>query len=81
MLILPSLGAFLGTTDESFVLITSHQIAESLGQTSSAFWLITGYNLGYSMALPIYGRIYEIVGQRKAFLLAYVLYAVGAAVM
>ena len=75
------IGAFLGTTDESFVLITSQRIAEELGESSSAFWLIAGYNLGYSVALPIYGRIYEIIGQLKSFLLAYVLYAVGAAVM
>jgi hypothetical protein len=32
------------------------------------------------MALPIYGRVYEVLGQRKTFLIAYALYTVGCIV-
>ncbi|KAJ5896619.1 uncharacterized protein N7473_006018 [Penicillium subrubescens] len=73
-------GTFLGISDEFFVLTTSRQIAESFNKGSSSSWLFVGYNLGYSMALPIYGRVYEVLGQRKTFLIAYALYTVGCIV-
>jgi MFS family permease len=74
------IGTFLGISDEFFVLTTSRQIAESFNKGSSSSWLFVGYNLGYSMALPIYGRVYEVLGQRKTFLIAYALYTVGCIV-
>lgn len=73
-------GSFLATADETFVLTTAREIAESFQKGSSSMWLITGYNMGYSMALPIYGRLYEVAGQRRTFLLAYTLYGVGCGV-
>ncbi|KAJ5438339.1 uncharacterized protein N7458_009337 [Penicillium daleae] len=73
-------GTFLGISDEFFVLTTSRQIAESFHKGSSGSWLFVGYNLGYSMALPIYGRLYEVLGQRKTFLLAYAFYGLGCIV-
>lgn len=73
-------GTFLGISDEFFVLTTSRQIAESFHKGPSGSWLFVGYNLGYSMALPIYGRLYEVLGQRKTFLLAYAFYGLGCIV-
>ncbi|KAJ5947703.1 hypothetical protein N7466_000718 [Penicillium verhagenii] len=47
------LSAFLASSDDSFVLSTSSDIAADLGATKASTWLITGFNLGYMVSLPV----------------------------
>ncbi|KAJ5465510.1 hypothetical protein N7530_009297 [Penicillium desertorum] len=71
------LACFLANADESFVLTTGSDVASALNASSSAAWLITGYNLGYILALPMYGQICDLTGPRKAILLALTVYGCG----
>ncbi|CRL26995.1 Sucrose/H+ symporter, plant [Penicillium camemberti] len=63
--------------DESFVLTTGSDVASDLNASSSAAWLITGYNLGYILALPVYGQICDSTGPKRAILLALTVYGSG----
>ncbi|KAJ6155972.1 hypothetical protein N7497_004857 [Penicillium chrysogenum] len=71
------LACFLANADESFVLTTGSDVASALNASSSAAWLITGYNLGYILALPMYGQICDLTGPRKAIILALTVYGCG----
>ncbi|KAJ5597702.1 hypothetical protein N7537_007786 [Penicillium hordei] len=71
------LACFLANADESFVLTTGSDVASALNASSSAAWLITGYNLGYILALPIYGQICDLTGPTRAILLALTVYGFG----
>ncbi|OQD64419.1 hypothetical protein PENPOL_c007G05983 [Penicillium polonicum] len=71
------LSCFLANADESFVLTTGSDVASALNASSSAAWLITGYNLGYILALPIYGQICDLTGPTRAILLALTVYGCG----
>ncbi|KAL2698827.1 hypothetical protein AAEP93_010215 [Penicillium crustosum] len=71
------LACFLANADESFVLTTGSDVASALNASSSAAWLITGYNLGYILALPVYGQICDSTGPKKAILLALTVYGLG----
>ncbi|CAG8260874.1 unnamed protein product [Penicillium nalgiovense] len=71
------IACFLANADESFVLTTGSDVASALNASSSAAWLITGYNLGYILALPMYGQICDLTGPRRAILLALTVYGFG----
>ncbi|KOS43232.1 hypothetical protein ACN38_g5877 [Penicillium nordicum] len=71
------LACFLANADESFVLTTGSDVASALNASSSAAWLITGYNLGYILALPIYGQICDLTGPTRAILMALTVYGCG----
>ncbi|CAI7600682.1 unnamed protein product [Penicillium palitans] len=71
------LACFLANADESFVLTTGSDVASDLNASSSAAWLITGYNLGYILALPVYGQICDSTGPKRAILLALTVYGSG----
>ncbi|CEJ58991.1 hypothetical protein PMG11_07629 [Penicillium brasilianum] len=71
------LGIFLAIGDEYFVFTTSGHIASDFHRLSLAPCLITAYNLGYSVTLPMYGRVCEIYGYKITLLVAYLVFTVG----
>ncbi|KAI2890084.1 hypothetical protein CBS63078_1463 [Aspergillus niger] len=71
------LGAFLASTDESLVIATYDIIASEFHELSKASWLVTGYNLGYCIALPVYGTLADILGRQRSMLLGYLVFALG----
>ncbi|KAI2818571.1 hypothetical protein CBS115989_5055 [Aspergillus niger] len=71
------LGAFLASTDESLVIATYDIIASEFHELSKASWLVTGYNLGYCIALPVYGTLADSLGRQRSMLLGYLVFALG----
>ncbi|CEJ60628.1 hypothetical protein PMG11_09197 [Penicillium brasilianum] len=74
------LGIFIAYCDESFVIATHKEIAYSFGQISTSYWLVTGFNLGWAIALPTYGRLYDTYGGKNTLLPAYIFGAVGVTI-
>ncbi|KAJ5780601.1 MFS general substrate transporter [Penicillium paradoxum] len=70
-------GVFLASADKSILLATQGEIASSLHAPSSAPLLLVSYNLGFCVALPVYGFLSDIYGCRRFLLLAYALFGVG----
>ncbi|CAI7592582.1 unnamed protein product [Penicillium manginii] len=73
-------GVFLASADKYVLLTTQNRIAISLQSPSSASLLLVSYNLGFCVALPVYGFLSERYGSRKFLLAAYALFSVGCAV-
>ncbi|KAL4796458.1 major facilitator superfamily domain-containing protein [Aspergillus venezuelensis] len=71
------LGSFLANADDSFVLTTVSDISASLGAANATTWILTSYNVGYIIALPLYGQLCDMVGRKKTLMLAYLLYICG----
>lgn len=44
----------------------------------NAAWLVTGYLLAYSVSMTFMGRLSDIHGRRKVFLIALVIFAIGS---
>ncbi|RAK76332.1 MFS general substrate transporter [Aspergillus fijiensis CBS 313.89] len=70
-------GVFLASADKSILLATQGEIASSLHSPSSASLLLVIYNVGFCIALPVYGFLSDIYGCRRFLLSAYGLFAVG----
>ncbi|KAJ6010862.1 MFS general substrate transporter [Penicillium sp. IBT 35674x] len=73
-------GVFLASADKSILLTTQTQIASSLHSPSNAALLLVSYNLGFCVALPVYGFLSDIYGSRNFLLISYVLFAIGCAI-
>ncbi|KAJ5387068.1 MFS general substrate transporter [Penicillium cosmopolitanum] len=73
-------GVFLASADKYVLLTTQTKIALSLQSPSSASLLLVSYNLGYCVALPVYGFLSHLHGSRKFLLISYALFAIGCAI-
>lgn len=50
----------------------------SIDQLDQATWIITGYLLGYTAAMPLVGRLSDIHGRRRVYLLCVLVFVVGS---
>ncbi|RKF78921.1 Vacuolar membrane amino acid uptake transporter fnx2 [Golovinomyces cichoracearum] len=75
--ILASTGVFISGIDQSFISATYVDIASSMKALQNASLLLTAYNLGYSIALPLYGKLSDDCGRKSPLLTAYLIFAAG----
>ncbi|EFR04150.1 hypothetical protein MGYG_07157 [Nannizzia gypsea CBS 118893] len=71
------LGVFLAGADESMVLVTFQTIASHFKQLGDSPWVLAGYNLGYCVALPVYGKLSDTYGRQIPLVVAYCLFSGG----
>jgi EmrB/QacA subfamily drug resistance transporter len=43
-------------------------------------WVVTGYLIAYTLTIPLFGRISDLIGRRNTFLIALVIFAIGSVV-
>jgi MFS family permease len=71
---------FLDGLDVSMVGVTLPSIRTDLGiSTSQLQWVVSGYVLGYGGLLLLGGRTADLLGRRRTFLIAVVVFAVASA--
>src|SRR5437867_12520262 len=77
-----SLGIFLAALDQTVVVTALWPISTDLQipvtELDKAAWLVTAYLLGYTVALPIMGRVADVYGHRRVYLVALGLFMVGS---
>ncbi|KAF3893630.1 Vacuolar membrane amino acid uptake transporter [Trichophyton interdigitale] len=71
------LGVFLAGADESMVLVTYQAIASHFKQLGDSPWVLAGYNLGYCVALPVYGKLSDTYGRQIPLVVSYCLFSGG----
>ncbi|WP_245966765.1 MFS transporter [Sphaerisporangium album] len=70
---------FLDALDVSMVGVALPSIQADLGLTTSSLqWIVSGYVLGYGGLLLLGGRTADLLGRRRVFLTALVLFAVAS---
>jgi EmrB/QacA subfamily drug resistance transporter len=81
VLFVAGLAMFLDALDVSMVGVALPSIGAELGlETSSLQWIVNGYILGYGGLLLLGGRMADLLGRRKVFLTALVVFGVASLV-
>ena len=77
-----SAGVFLAALDQTMVVTVLPSILQGLRipltRLDSASWIITGYLLGYTVAMPLFGRIADVRGRRLMYAVALGIFVLGS---
>ncbi|ODA81067.1 hypothetical protein RJ55_04029 [Drechmeria coniospora] len=58
-------------------MVTYETIASQFDAVSDKAWILTGYNLGYCIALPVYGKTSDTYGHKAPLAASYALFSIG----
>lgn len=76
-------AVFVAALDQTMVLTVMPSIMRSfyisVRDLNDAGWIITGYFLGYTVAMPLFGRLADVWGRRPMALVALATFLVGSA--
>ena len=75
---------FIAADDQTVVVTVLPQImtfmkVDVVKDIDQASWIITGYLLGYVSAMPLIGRVSDVVGHRRAYFACTLLFMAGSA--
>ncbi|MHB9150530.1 MAG: MFS transporter [Thermoleophilia bacterium] len=75
-------AVFLAALDQTMVVTVLPAIMKTLHipytKLDDAAWIVTGYLLGYTVAMPLFGRLADVRGRRLMFVAALVVFALGS---
>ena len=75
-------GVFLAALDQTMVVTVLPSILRDLHisftRLDDAAWIVTGYLLGYTVAMPLFGRIADVHGRRLMYLVSLAIFAGGS---
>ena len=76
------LGIFIAGFDQTFVVTILPDILDGIqlpvDRFGDAAWIVSGYLLGYTVALPVMGRIADVYGHVRVYILALLLFMLGS---
>ena len=76
-------AVFVAALDQTMVLTIMPSIMRSfyvgVDRLNDVGWIITGYLLGYTVAMPLFGRLADVVGRRTMAIVALLLFLIGSA--
>jgi MFS family permease len=76
------IAVFLTALDQTVVVTALPQITADLNidalHLDRAAWIVSGYLLGYVVAMPLMGRISDLYGRRRVFLICLAIFASGS---
>lgn len=76
------IGVFVGGFDQTFVVPVLATILSDLripiNEFGKASWIINGYLLGYTVAMPLMGRIADVYGHLRVFVIGLLIFMGGS---
>jgi MFS family permease len=82
LMILAALGVFFAADDQTSVVAILPDMVKDVGLSQDEFyraaWIINGYILGYIVAMPLMGRVADLLGHGRIFALALALYCAAS---
>ena len=76
------LGVLIAADDQTVVVTILPSMMDDLelgiNELDQVSWTITGYLLGYTAVMPLMGRISDVYGRRRIYLLAMAVFALGS---
>ena len=82
ILTIVSLGVFVAALDQTVVVTALPSVMADIRipvtQLDRASWIVTGYLLGYTVAMPLMGRISDVYGHPRLYQVSLVLFALGS---
>jgi len=86
ILALISFSVFLGALDLTVVSTILRQVIFDLeipfpSGLNQAAWIVTGYLLAYTLTMPVMGRLSDLYGRRRVFLVCLLLFVLGSMVV
>src|SRR5260370_16853559 len=75
-------AVFLTALDQTVVVTALPKIITDLQippeQLDRAAWIVSGYLLGYVIAMPLMGRVSDMYGRRRIFLICLGIFVIGS---
>jgi EmrB/QacA subfamily drug resistance transporter len=75
-------AVFLAALDQTMVVTVLPALMRDLHipytRLDDAAWIVTGYLLGYTVAMPLFGRLADVRGRRPVFIAALGVFVVGS---
>ena len=75
-------AVFVAALDQTMVLTVMPSIMRSLyidvRNINDAGWIITGYLLGYTIAMPLFGRLADVFGRRPMYIVSLLIFMLGS---
>ena len=75
-------GVFVGGFDQTFVVpVLARMLADldiPISEFGNASWIINGYLLGYTVAMPLMGRVADVYGPLRVFLVGLLIFMAGS---
>ncbi len=73
------IGTFLGRLDQTIVNLALPKIIDNFGiSVSAAGWIATAYILANAIFVPIWGKLGDMWGQKKVYILGFSIFIVGS---
>jgi len=76
------IGVFFTALDQTVVVTALPQIIVDLNipitRLDNASWIVSAYLLGFVLAMPLMGRVSDIYGRRRVFLLCLLIFGLGS---
>jgi EmrB/QacA subfamily drug resistance transporter len=72
------LGMVLSTMVATIVATALPSIVDDLGGESSITWVVTAYLLAGVATMPLYGKLGDVYGRKRVYLMAIALFAIGS---
>jgi EmrB/QacA subfamily drug resistance transporter len=76
------LGVFFGAADQTVIYGALPKIMSDIKlpvtRLDQAAWIVIGYLLGYTFAMPLMGRVSDVYGHRRIYVLSLLIFIVGS---